>query len=180
MRMNIKFVYCDRQSPANNEAECAYLKVLMEKIVLSEMHTISTMTAIHLSTEASHQQSSQSGASTKKITKQRAEELLDEWVSSGYLLLLSENALITLGPKALAEFRDTLRTKFPDFIQNCHLCNDIVLKVCVCFTWNWNVKFYTAMWFKTLTSFASFFSLYTGGDLSKRRLWSCIASTLLQ
>lgn len=136
------------------------------------MHTISTMTAIHLSTEASQQQSSQSGASTKKITKQRAEELLDEWVSSGYLLLLSENALITLGPKALAEFRDTLRTKFPDFIQNCHLCNEIVLKVCVCVFYLelereilhcdviQNIQF---VWFV-------FLSLYTGGDLSKRRL----------
>lgn len=108
-----------------------YLKVLMEKIVLNDANSISTMTAIHLSNEATQQQASQSTSSTKKITKQRAEELLDEWVLSGYLLLISENALLTLGPKAIAEFRDTLRTKFPNHIQNCHLCNEIVLKVCL-------------------------------------------------
>lgn len=106
------------------------MKVLFEKIILSDSHAISTMAAIHLSTEASQQHSQQSQSTTKKITKQRAEELLDEWVASGYLLLLNEDALITLGPKAIAEFRDTLRTKFPDFIQNCHLCSEIAMKVC--------------------------------------------------
>lgn len=120
----------NRPSPANNETECMYMKVLMEKIVVSETHSISIMTAIHLSSEASQHQASQSTSSAKKMTKQHAEELLDEWIASGYLLSLGDNAMITLGPRAIAEFRDTLRTKFPDYIHNCHLCNDIVLKVC--------------------------------------------------
>lgn len=133
MLKNFKFKF-DRSSPVNNEAECLYMKVLIEKIVLSESHSLSTMVAIHLSNEATQQSQSTSSASTssKKVTKQRAEELLDEWVASGYLLLLNDDAVVTLGPKAIAEFRDTLRTKFPDFITNCHLCNDIVMRPLMC------------------------------------------------
>lgn len=108
------------------------MKVLMENIVISDTHSISVMKALHLCTDASQQHSlSQSTQSTtKKITKNRAEELLDEWKMSGYLLFFEENSLITLGPKAMAEFRETLRTKFPDFVHNCHLCSEITLKVC--------------------------------------------------
>lgn len=159
---------CDRPSPANNEAECAYMKVLLEKIAMSETHSISTMAAIHLSTEVSQQTSTQS--SSKKITKQRAEELLEEWVASGYLLMLAENDLITLGPKAIAEFRDTFRTKFPDFIQNCHLCSDIVLKVKQTNNKCWPSKFTTEFDDFDGEFKFHFFVFLTAGGLSKRQL----------
>lgn len=102
------------------------MKILMEKIVTSDAHSISMMAALHLCTESSQAQSQ----STKKITKQRAEELLDEWTQSGYFFTTGD--ILTLGPKALAEFRDTMRTKFPDDIQNCHLCSEIAMQVCFC------------------------------------------------
>lgn len=118
-------------SPANNEAECMFMKVLMEKIVTNDSHSISVMTAIHLSNTATQQLSqSQSVSSSKRINIQRAEELVDQWINSAYFVLLRDAGSIILGPRAIAEFRDTLRTKFPDFIQNCHLCSEIAMKVC--------------------------------------------------
>lgn len=95
----------------------------MEKIVMSDTHSISMMTAVHLSSSST--QASQS--TTKKLTKQRAEELIDEWSIAGYFMTINE--AITLGPKGVGEFRDTFRTKFPDYIQSCQLCNEIALQV---------------------------------------------------
>lgn len=120
------------------------MKVLMEKIVTHDSHSISVMTAIHLSTTATQQQltQSQSTSSSKKITKQRAEELLDEWVANGYFLLLHDDEIIILGPRSIAEFRDVLRTKFTDFIQICYICSEITMKVLeflwLCHFWHSN------------------------------------------
>lgn len=114
-------------SPVYNEIECIYLKNLIEKIVISESHTIPLMTAIYLSSQpATHSQSTQS--TSKKITKQRAEDLLEEFAMSGYIFLTAGGS-VTLGPRAIGEFRDVLRTKFGDHIQSCRLCNEIVLQV---------------------------------------------------
>lgn len=114
-------------SPVYNETECIYLKNLIEKIVISESHTIPLMTAIYLSSQpATHSQSTQS--TSKKITKQRAEDLLEEFAMSGYIFLTAGGS-VTLGPRAIGEFRDVLRTKFGDHIQSCRLCNEIVLQV---------------------------------------------------
>lgn len=98
----------------------------MEKIVISDTHSISMMTAVHLCSA----QTSQSQSTTKKVTKQRAEELLDEWSIAGYFMTINE--ALTLGPRSIGEFRDTFRTKFPDFIQSCQLCNEIALQVHTC------------------------------------------------
>lgn len=121
----------DRPSPVNNDVECAYMKILIEKIVTSDIHSISMMTALHLCAEATQHNAQSTSSSSKKITKQRAEDLLDEWVASGYFFSMNGDASITLGPKTLTEFRESLRTKFPDYIQNCHLCSEITMQVCL-------------------------------------------------
>lgn len=107
------------------------MKLLMEKIVLSETHSISTMSAVQLCSGS--MQLTQSQSTSKKITKQRAEELIDEWTAAGYFMTL--NDLITLGPRGIGEFRDTFRTKFEDYIQCCRLCNEIALQV-TCFVYS--------------------------------------------
>lgn len=103
------------------------MKNLMEKIVTSDNHAISPMTAVHLCSAASQFSQSQSVSTTKKVTKQRAEELMDEWMTAGYFMIFGDQ--ITFGPKAIGEFRETFRTKFGDYIQNCHLCTELTLKV---------------------------------------------------
>lgn len=104
------------------------MKNLMEKIVTSNDHSISLMTAIHLSSGTSSQMS-QSQSTSKKVTKQRAEELLEDWMNAGYFMAMDNGEVMTLGPRAMGEFRDTLRAKFGEFIQNCHLCTELTLKV---------------------------------------------------
>lgn len=118
----------DSASPVYSDIECGYMKLLMEKIVTSETHSITMMAALHLCGEAKPQ-NAPTQSTSKKITKQRAEDLVDDWMAAGYFFLMNDDTAITLGPKALAEFRDTLRTKFPDDIQNCHLCSEITMKV---------------------------------------------------
>lgn len=105
------------------------MKDLIEKIVTNDNHSIPLMTAIYLSTMA---QSTQSQSTSKKITKQRAEELLDEWCTAGYFFITGGDS-VTLGPRGIGEFRDTMRTKFGDFILSCRLCNAIVLTVMIFF-----------------------------------------------
>lgn len=104
------------------------MKILIEKIVTSELHFISPMTAIQLSSNTSSGLT-QSQSTSKKVTKQRAEDLLEEWLLAGYLMAMENGEILTLGPKTIAEFSDTLLTKFGDYIHNCHLCNKLALKV---------------------------------------------------
>ncbi|XP_031625660.1 non-structural maintenance of chromosomes element 1 homolog [Contarinia nasturtii] len=115
-------------SPIASEVECNFMKSIMEKILMSDTHSITIMSAIQLCSTSS--QATQSQATSKKITKQRAEELLDEWENIGYFMATGD--IITLGPRAIGEFRDTYRTKFGDFIQCCFLCNGLVLQPKFC------------------------------------------------
>lgn len=108
-----------------NEAECLYMKSLLEKIIESDTHSLSTMTAVHLCLSSG--QLSQSQSTSKKISKQRAEELLDEWMAAGYLMSIGDS--ITLGPRGVGEYRNTFQTKFSDYILSCRLCNEITLQV---------------------------------------------------
>lgn len=101
------------------------MKNIMERIVMSETHSIEVMYAIQLCSLLS--QPSQSQSTMKRVTKQRAEELLEEWENMGYFMTTNEN--ITLGPRCIGEFRDTFRSKFGDYIQSCQLCNELVLQV---------------------------------------------------
>lgn len=106
------------------------MKTLMENIVTSETHSIPFMRAMHLtSVSAQHLSQSQPARSAKKVTQQRAEELIDEWISNGYFFVSSNQEVLTLGPKSITEFRDTLRTKFALHIKNCHLCGELAMKV---------------------------------------------------
>lgn len=113
-----------RPSPVYNEAECLYMKSLLGKIIMSDTHSVSVMAAVHVCLS-----SSQSQSTTKKVSKQRAEELVDEWAAAGYLITVGDS--ITLGPRGIAEYRDTFRTKFGDYMHSCRLCNEIALQVIV-------------------------------------------------
>ncbi|XP_055315926.1 non-structural maintenance of chromosomes element 1 homolog [Sitodiplosis mosellana] len=115
-------------SPVYNEAESNYMKTLMEKIVMNDTHSLSRMSAVHLSSAPS--QLSQSQSTSKKVTKQRAEDLLEEWIEAGYFM--NRGDLITLGPRGIGEYRDTFRTKFGDYIQCCRLCSEIALQPHFC------------------------------------------------
>lgn len=114
-----------RPSPVYNEQECNYMKALIEKIVMSDTHTVTMISAVQLTSTST--QLTQSQSTSKKVTKQRAEELIEEWTAAGYFMAL--NDMVTLGPRGIGEFRETFRTKFTDYIQCCQLCSEIALQV---------------------------------------------------
>lgn len=114
-------------SPVYNEVECNYMKSLIECIVTNPTHHIAMMTAIHLTSVTA--QASQSQSTSKRLTKQRAEELLADWIIAGYFVQVNYGDSLTLGPRCIGEFRDTLLTTFPDSIRSCKLCSEICLKV---------------------------------------------------
>lgn len=89
---------------------------------MSDTHSVTVMAAVHLCLS-----SSQSQSTSKKLNKKRAEELVDEWTAAGYLMTVGDS--ITLGPRGTAEYRDTFRTKFANYMHSCRLCNEISLQV---------------------------------------------------
>lgn len=69
----------------------------------------------------------QASSNNKKLSKQRAQELIDEWCSVGYFVDLDD--VIHFGPRMIGEFSDYLRLKFRDHIRICCLCNQPTFKV---------------------------------------------------
>lgn len=66
---------------------------------------------------------------TKKITKQRAQNLIEDWCQSGYFIDINDK--IHLGPRTIGEFGSQFRAKFPDYINSCFLCSQPTFKVCL-------------------------------------------------
>lgn len=102
------------------------MKILIEAIVQEDNSTITMIRAVNLSTPFAASQ-----ATSKKISKARAQELIDEWKTVGYFI--SDDDVLSLGPRTIAEFGETLRNKFPDYVWGCHLCKQISTKVHECF-----------------------------------------------
>ena len=63
----------------------------------------------------------------KKISKQRVQDLIDEWVIGGYFVEMNDG--IQLGPRAIGEFGDYLIAKFGNRILLCFLCSQPTFKV---------------------------------------------------
>lgn len=63
----------------------------------------------------------------KKLTKQRAQELMDDWITTGYFVEL--NDMVHFGPRAIGEFKDYLRLKYKESICICALCLQPTFKV---------------------------------------------------
>lgn len=81
------------------------------------------MSALNACTSASDS----SQGNSKKVTKQRAQELLDEWVANGYFSYVDDSYI--LGPRAIGEFGDMLIARFGDQLKKCFLCKNITFKV---------------------------------------------------
>lgn len=103
------------------------MKWLIELIVTNDDHCIHTISAINASTPITNTQST-----SKKITKQRADDLLKEWTAAGYLYLDENYGTLTLGPRAIGEFGRQLLQSYPNALQRCAICNGLALKVKYC------------------------------------------------
>lgn len=98
------------------------MKSLIEAIVLDNSSSITTMRAVNLSAPFADTQ-----ATSKKISLVRAQELIDEWKTVGYFI--SDDEVVSLGPRTIGEFGEILQNKFPDHVWGCRLCKQICTKV---------------------------------------------------
>lgn len=106
------------------QAESNYLKTLLEKIATSNDYCISIIDALNLSTNLSNTQTT-----SKRITKDRAQELFKDWVLSGYILEDDGNESFTFGARTIGEFGQILLQCYAKDLQSCSVCNEIALKV---------------------------------------------------
>lgn len=65
-----------------------------------------------------------------KLTKSRAQELLDIWCEDGYYLDM--DGMLVFGPRTQGEFGQFLKTNYPDIVCSCSLCKVIIFKVNIC------------------------------------------------
>lgn len=59
-------------------------------------------------------------ANQKKVTKQRAQDLMEQWMAGGYFVELDD--YVHFGPRTIGEFRDYFVVKHRDNIPRCGLC----------------------------------------------------------
>lgn len=64
----------------------------------------------------------------KPFTKNYGQQLIKQWINQGYFVE-NENENIYWGPRMIVEFGNYLKTQFPDVVQDCFLCSQIVLWV---------------------------------------------------
>ncbi|KAJ1661159.1 hypothetical protein IWQ61_000029 [Dispira simplex] len=62
---------------------------------------------------------------SSSMTKQLAQEFLGELVNDHWLVL-SEGGHYTLAPRAILELQTYLKEEYPEWVQECHLCKDLV------------------------------------------------------
>jgi hypothetical protein len=95
-----------------SEFELEYFKQVFTQVVEDEDLNITPRDALNLCINVGG-----------KVSKVRAEKLIEEWSASGYFH--RENDLIHLGPKSITEFAETIRNLKLNHIKNCGLCNEI-------------------------------------------------------
>ncbi|CRK95571.1 CLUMA_CG009035, isoform A [Clunio marinus] len=98
-----------------NETELDFFKLILAKIIENEDLLISPRAALNLT----------SHITGTKITKMRAQKLLDNWTQSHYFF--NQNNNIYLGAKLLTEFKELLQSMDLSYLKSCLLCECIAL-----------------------------------------------------
>lgn len=119
-----------------NEVENSFFKAILDSFVTSESFCLPMIHFLNMS--ASVQSTS---LPTKKLTKKRAEELLDYWCSCCYFVKTDED-LMHFGPRTIGEFSDYLRTKYTNYICICLLCNKVTFQVVNSFSFYYFIVYF--------------------------------------
>lgn len=69
------------------------------------------------------------------ISMNQLQKLLEDWIEEGYFY--SKNGLVYFGVRSVAEFGESLRTKFN--VDDCQLCKTVLLKVMTIQLWSLEV-----------------------------------------
>jgi len=93
--------------------ELDYFKLIIARILTNEELFIAPRDALNVTSELTQ----------KKMSKLRAQKLLDLWCLSRYLYQHADNRLY-LGPRSLLEFKETLLNRNMNHLKFCQLCED--------------------------------------------------------
>lgn len=97
--------------------ELDYFKLILTKIVETEELTITPRDALNLC-----------NLTPGKITKLKAQKLLDNWIQCSYFCKFTDNQ-IYLGAKVLTEFKELLQSLELNYMKSCSLCENIAVWV---------------------------------------------------
>lgn len=105
-----------------NEADLEFFKAMFHTVVSDQNARIPPREALNLS----------SGI-VGKITKVRAQKLLDKWISCAYFYLNQQDNHIYIGPKLIIEYQELLQSLELRHIKSCLLCESLAIWVSLCF-----------------------------------------------
>uniref|UniRef100_A0A1Q3F251 Non-structural maintenance of chromosomes element 1 homolog n=1 Tax=Culex tarsalis TaxID=7177 RepID=A0A1Q3F251_CULTA len=95
--------------------ELSFFRVVLHELAATQGHKLEQIEWLNLTAKIEE---------GRNVTKSRAEELLTEWVSAGYLVLDEDG--IGFGPKTQVEFDRYLLNNFPDQVEQCRLCKEVL------------------------------------------------------
>lgn len=111
------FFLLNRLQDTYKPHEIEFFRLLMKELALAEDHSLRTIFVLNLM--------NQSRSKDVIFPMSKSETILNDWIEEGYFY--SNNGLIYLGVRSVAEFGEFLRNKFN--IENCFLCKAILIKV---------------------------------------------------
>jgi Nse1 non-SMC component of SMC5-6 complex len=99
-----------------NQADLEFFKVLFLTIVYDKNVRITPREALNLSSTI-----------VGKITKVRAQKVLENWIEGAYFY--QDDHHIYIGPKLLIEFKEQLQSMELNHVKSCSLCTSIAIWV---------------------------------------------------
>ncbi|XP_053687030.1 non-structural maintenance of chromosomes element 1 homolog [Sabethes cyaneus] len=109
---NLSDTAMDRFQTTYPEAELSFFRVLLCELAESENHQLGQIQCLNLTGKVK--------GGGRIVSKNRAEELIADWITTGYLTL--HNGEIRFGPRAIVEFDHYLVNHFAEHMTNCRLC----------------------------------------------------------
>lgn len=116
---NLSDTPLDRVQKTYTEPELSFFRLILHELACSEDYRVGQIECLNLTSKVVI-----SGGCRLTLTKSRSEELINEWLHSGYLALTEKE--ISFGPRTMVEFDRYLANKFPDQMQTCRLCKEVL------------------------------------------------------
>ncbi|XP_062542589.1 non-structural maintenance of chromosomes element 1 homolog [Armigeres subalbatus] len=116
---NLSDTPLDRFQTSYTGPEVQFFRVILHELACREGYRVGQIDCLNLTSKVVVP-----GGGRVSLTKSRAEELINEWLTGGYLALTGKE--ISFGPRTMVEFDRYLLKKFPDQMRKCRLCKEVL------------------------------------------------------
>lgn len=116
---NLSDTPLDRVQKTYTEAELGFFRLILHELAGTEGHSMGQIDCLNLTSKVVA-----GGGGRSTLSKRRAEELIKEWLSIGYLAQTKKD--LGFGPRTMVEFDRYLLNNFPDHIAKCRLCKEVL------------------------------------------------------